>query len=586
MRQPPKTSQIMRLFFDISWKHRRDAILSILSPTGAVLTNIGIPYLASRALVSILHANNQQFNHYMILLAIVATAGVLANRIGFVSMMSMQAKGMDSLHTMVFERLLNRGISFHTNQIGGKLVSDALDFISAYGTLLMAVYNTGFSFLAVLVIGLIIVAINSWVLGLFVFVTIASTLWFAYLESKRRSNLRTIRLQATKKLTSHLSDSIVNAQTVKTFAGEGHEITENKQLNTKLRDLRLRDWRRAGISGNNRSAILVVMMVALLLVVKYGARYNPNVVATGLFAFTYTFTLLLRLFDINILTRQIEESFLQATPIMLILSQADEIKDVPGATPLTVVDGVIKFDSVAFRYPDASNTQAIFEDFNLDIGRGEKVGIVGPSGGGKTTLTRLLLRFEDVQAGAITIDGQNISQVTQSSLRQAIAYVPQEPLLFHRSIKENIAYGRPAANDDEIIKAARLASADEFISQLPHGYDTVVGERGVKLSGGQRQRVAIARAILKNAPILVLDEATSALDSESEVAIQSALAELMKGRTTLVIAHRLSTIQKMDRIVVLDQGRIAESGSHQQLLRHKGLYATLWQHQSGGFIEE
>jgi ATP-binding cassette subfamily B protein len=211
---------------------------------------------------------------------------------------------------------------------------------------------------------------------------------------------------------------------------------------------------------------------------------------------------------------------------------------------------------------------------------------VGHSGSGKTTLTKLLLRFSDVDGGTISIDGQDISHIKQEDLRSHIAYVPQEPVLFHRSLAENIAYGKPDATKDEIREAARKAHADEFIQKLPKGYDTLVGERGVKLSGGQRQRIALARAILKDAPILVLDEATSALDSESEKLIQDALKKFMKGRTTIVIAHRLSTIQSMDRIAVLKDGSIAEQGSHRELLANKHTYAELWKHQSGGFLEQ
>jgi ATP-binding cassette subfamily B protein len=211
---------------------------------------------------------------------------------------------------------------------------------------------------------------------------------------------------------------------------------------------------------------------------------------------------------------------------------------------------------------------------------------VGHSGSGKTTFTRLLLRFSDIDGGQILIDGQNIAHITQDDLHRHIAYVPQEPLLFHRSIAENIAYGKDEADEATIKKTAELAHAAEFIDNLPKGYETLVGERGVKLSGGQRQRVAIARAMIKDAPILVLDEATSALDSESEKLIQSALWKLMQGRTAIVIAHRLSTIQKMDRIVVLDNGKIVEQGSHQELLKKNGTYAALWAHQSGGFLED
>jgi ATP-binding cassette subfamily B protein len=246
--------------------------------------------------------------------------------------------------------------------------------------------------------------------------------------------------------------------------------------------------------------------------------------------------------------------------------------------------GAVTFENVSFTHAGADD--AIFENFELTIQPGEKIGLVEHSGSGKTTFTRLLLRFSDIDSGQILIDGQNIAHITQDDLHRHIAYVPQEPLLFHRSIAENIAYGKAEADQAEIEKVAKLAHAAEFIETLPKGYETLVGERGVKLSGGQRQRVAIARAMIKDAPILVLDEATSALDSESEKLIQSALWKLMEGRTAVVIAHRLSTIQKMDRIVVLDNGKIVEQGSHKNLLQKNGTYAALWAHQSGGFIDE
>ncbi len=222
--------------------------------------------------------------------------------------------------------------------------------------------------------------------------------------------------------------------------------------------------------------------------------------------------------------------------------------------------------------------------FNLKINSGEKIALIGPSGGGKTTLVKLLMRFLDIQKGEITIDGQNIAAATQDSLRRNIAFVPQEPILFHRTLRENIGYAKPGATEQEIIKAAKLAHAHEFISSFPQGYETLVGERGIKLSGGERQRVAIARAILKDAPILVLDEATSSLDSESEHYIQDALKNLMQGKTVIVIAHRLSTIMQMDRIVVLEQGKITEEGKHEELLKmQQGTYQKLWQIQAGGF---
>jgi len=259
-----------------------------------------------------------------------------------------------------------------------------------------------------------------------------------------------------------------------------------------------------------------------------------------------------------------------------------EITDMKGAQDLSVEKGAISFNAVSFSYEN----QKVFESLNLHIAPGERVGLVGTSGAGKTTLVSLLLRQHDISEGTISIDGQNIAEVTQGSLRTAIAVVPQDSQLFHRTIKENITYGKSDATDEEMTNAARMAYAEEFVDVLPQKYDTLVGERGVKLSGGQRQRVVIARAILKNAPILVLDEATSALDSASEVVIQKALHALMEGKTVIAIAHRLSTLREMDRIVVLDKGSVVESGTHDELVKLGGIYAGLWGHQVGGFIQE
>jgi len=257
-----------------------------------------------------------------------------------------------------------------------------------------------------------------------------------------------------------------------------------------------------------------------------------------------------------------------------------EINDQKNAVVLKVNRGEIVWDKVSFKY----EKNDIFKNFNLNIAAGSRVGLVGTSGAGKSTFVSLLLRQHDLLKGRIIIDGQDISAVTQNSLREAIAIVPQEPILFHRSIRENIAYGKPDATDEEIITVAKKAQAHTFISKLSKGYDTTVGERGVKLSGGQKQRIAIARAMLKDSPILVLDEATSALDSESEVAIQKALHFLMNGKTVIAIAHRLSTLCEMDRILVLENGKITEDGSHEELKENGGTYQKLWEHQAGGFV--
>ena len=259
-----------------------------------------------------------------------------------------------------------------------------------------------------------------------------------------------------------------------------------------------------------------------------------------------------------------------------------EIVDKENANEIKITESRIEWKGVNFNF----DKNQVFKDFKLTIKPGERVGLVGPSGAGKTTFVSLLLRQHDIDSGEILIDGQNIAEVTQDSLRENIAVVPQEPMLFHRSIRENIAYGKLDASENEIMAVARQAQAHDFIRDLPEAYDTLVGERGVKLSGGQKQRVAIARAMLKDAPILVLDEATSALDSESEVAIQKALHKLMAGKTVVAIAHRLSTLREMDRIIVMENGKIVEDGSHEALVNYGGVYARLWEHQAGGFLQE
>ncbi|MDP3880958.1 MAG: ATP-binding cassette domain-containing protein, partial [bacterium] len=264
-----------------------------------------------------------------------------------------------------------------------------------------------------------------------------------------------------------------------------------------------------------------------------------------------------------------------------ILLMEHAVKDKRGAKELEVRKGEIIFKDTVFKYKEGIE---VLSGFDLKIKAGERLAFVGPSGGGKSTIVKLLFRFHDLDKGEIKIDGQDISEVSQDSLRDNVSLVPQDPILFHRSLMENIRYARENASDGEVIEAAKQAHAHDFISSFPKGYDTLVGERGVKLSGGERQRVAIARAILKDAPILVLDEATSSLDSESEMFIQDALKKLMKGRTTIVVAHRLSTIMQMDRIVVIQNGDIIEEGKHEELVKaQQGTYQRLWEIQAGGF---
>ncbi len=298
----------------------------------------------------------------------------------------------------------------------------------------------------------------------------------------------------------------------------------------------------------------------------------------------YIIGLLSRVWGIGRNMRQLHDAFSEATEMLDIMELPHDITDAPETEKLRVAEGAITFDQVRFEYHDS---HAVLNDFILEIHPHEKVALIGSSGAGKTTIAKLLLRLYDVSGGTIEIDGQDIAHVTQESLRSAIAFVPQEPALFHRSLMENIRYGRQDATDAEVIEAAKQAHCTEFISNYPLGFETLVGERGVKLSGGERQRVAIARAILKDAPILVLDEATSSLDSESERLIQDALLRLMEGKTVIAIAHRLSTVMHMDRLIVMEKGAVVLSGTHDELIAHESnLYKKLWEIQAGGFIRE
>lgn len=576
--------ETLRIFLRTLLSHRKLFLISILYLVSKIFINILLPLCISLTFAGMV--TGADTDSYISWLILVAALGIITNYVGMKAVMSLSAAGQHDLVHKTFDMLLRRSVGFHANSIAGKLVSNSLDFPAAYGRLLDAAYVNLIPLILTLITGIIVVALSAPLLALALFIVISAVLVHSIIDSQWRKKLRYERRRAQNRMIAHFSDTVVNANAVKTFAQEDSESATNLHVSSRFMQHRTRDWTRSVTSGTVRMGILLVMQIALIAFITHLYAKDPSVLGVGIFAFVYTITLTNRLFDITNLIMSVEESLLDASSMTRVFMQDIEITDKPNAPELSVVDGTISLQHIRFSYPDDDSNQAVFEDLSLEIISGQKIGIVGPSGGGKSTFTRLLLRFDDINEGAITIDGQDLRDVTQHSLRSQIAYVPQEPLLFHRSILENIAYGKPGASLDDVKHAAKLAYADTFIEQLPKNYDTIVGERGVKLSGGQRQRIAIARAILKDAPILILDEATSALDSESEVYIQKALAKLMNGRTTIVIAHRLSTIQKMDRIIVLDGGKIKEDGTHQELLKANKLYAKLWSHQSGGFIDD
>ncbi|EZQ09908.1 ABC transporter ATP-binding protein [Acinetobacter sp. Ver3] len=398
--------------------------------------------------------------------------------------------------------------------------------------------------------------------------------------SKKQADARAV-------MTGRVTDAYTNIQTVKLFAHAGREsqyAKESMQLFMKTVYTQMRLGTAYEISINLLTAILFFGVLGTAVWLWFIGEANIGVIAA-------TTAMILKLNSMaSFMMWQTSALFENIGTIqdgMTTLAKPIAIQDKEAALPLEVHSGAIKFDNVSFAY----NQKNVINHLNLEIKPGEKIGIVGRSGAGKSTLIQLLLHFYQAQQGKIYIDGQAIDEVTQDSLRKNIALVTQDTSLLHRSVAENIKYGRPEATDEEMYEAVRKARAEEFIPQLTDlrgqtGYDAYVGERGVKLSGGQRQRIAIARVFLKDAPILILDEATSALDSEVEAAIQASLDDLMEGKTVIAIAHRLSTIAQMDRLIVLDQGNIVEQGSHDELIQQNGIYAQLWQRQTGGFLVE
>jgi ATP-binding cassette subfamily B protein len=485
----------------------------------------------------------------------------------------------------LFDHVQRMGSKFHADRFGGSLVSQVNKFASAYDRVMSDFTWSILTGVTALLASLVILATISPMYA--AALAGIATAYFLVMLQRMKKQMPYNRVLATSESdrTAKLADAITNVGTIQAFAGEDTEMQLfHKQTSITHRHgihLMHTQMKNEAISQSGTNIMNIAAFSLGLLAI---TRFNAPV-GTLYLIMSYTWAITGRLWQSMFIMRNMNRSFGDAADMTEILQLEPEIKDPMQPEPAHIQRGDIHFQNVTFRYPE-NKRRALFNDLNLHIKPGEKIGLVGHSGGGKTTITKLLLRFMDIQQGTILVDGHDITRITQADLRANITYVPQEPMLFHRSLRENIRYGQPDATDKQVEAVAKMAHAHEFIKALPEQFDTLVGERGVKLSGGQRQRVAIARAMLKNAPILVLDEATSALDSESEALIQDALWKLMEGKTAIVIAHRLSTIQKMDRIIVLDHGKIAEQGTHKELIRQKGVYANLWAHQSGGFIEE
>ncbi len=589
------TPHIVRYFFGHAWRYKGFVIAMLLSVLCAELTLQYIPPLIVSHIIerlstgSFVHGNVwASFGSSLVWYAIFSVlGGVILWRVSIYLVWRTEMRVVRDINREVFDHLLSLSATFHANHFGGSLVSQATKLTSAYVRfadatifdLLLMVLSFGFSF------AILLPRVPGVAIFLFAF-----SLFYMLLASQATKLVRRFLVaeaKAENDQTGILADAITNVLAVKSFASSKRE----RRLFADATDASMHATHKVMVASLKRDTIFSVNTVflgimALILAVISAVDYHADI-GTVFLVVTYTIMVGRSLWEFGEhVLRDYNRAIGDAQGMMSVLSLEPDIKDPSRPQKPRISKGAITFDHMSFTHPDSGKNEVLFEDLNLHIAPGQKVGLVGHSGSGKTTLTKLLLRFNDIDNGQISIDGQDIATLRQDDLRAHIAYVPQEPLLFHRSIAENIAYGRSDATKEEIQAAAKKAYAHEFIENMPKGYDTLVGERGVKLSGGQRQRIAIARALLKDAPILVLDEATSALDSESEKVIQAALWELMKNRTTIVIAHRLSTIQKMDSIVVLDHGSIIEQGSHQALLKQNGTYAALWAHQSGGFIDD
>lgn len=589
----PKTNyrRTMHYFGMVLKKYKGRTAISVLTTPVVVLTRSTLIPLIFAEMIDRISAGIApgQFVPTLLpfALALIACYVIGSSILGFIrvySLWKMEILAMYDLATLCFNSVCEQSMQFHSDRFSGSLVSQTNKFIGSFERFFDALIFQVIYFISLFTSIIVVLAARApwFALGLVIFVflyMLCSALTF-----KKISHLSRETAAAETRLTGQLADSVSNIIAVKSYGREAHERHRFANFNRACMNASLAQMRAQAKRDATFNLVDIGIIAIIILFLVIGQPLFGLSVSTLILIVNYSLNVMGELWDISNIFKTFNRVFGDAYEMTTILDTKKTIVDKPGAKELIVKHGAIEFRQLRFKHHDAK--VAIFDNFNLSIRPGERIGLVGISGSGKTTLTKLLLRFADVQGGEICIDKQNIAEVQQVSLREHIAYVPQETSLFHRSIFDNIAYARPEASRAEVIRAAKLANADQFIRDLPEAYDTLVGERGIKLSGGQRQRIAIARAILKDAPILVLDEATSALDSESEALIQDALAKLMQGRTSIVVAHRLSTVASLDRIIVLQNGRIVEQGRHADLLKQGGAYSKLWSRQSGAFLKE
>ena len=519
----------------------------------------------------------------IIYLVVVILSYLIMMRIGEYAMTFSQNNIMRELSNYSLEKLSGHSYEFFTNNFAGGLVAKSKRFVRSFetihDTIVFTFWNTGIQLAGTFLILFYVAPL----VGIFFLFWCAIYILVSLIFARKKIKYDLARAEADSMVTGRMSDIIANIFNIKIFTGKKREQDNFALATKKESDARGSAWYFQNFINIIQAGFIMILEAGGIYIAIYLWLKGSISTGTVVLVQVYFGSVFSSVWNLGNAITKFSEALTDASEMVQIFETVPSVIDNKECPPCAITKGNIYFDNISFWYNEKI---PVFENFSLEIKAGQKIGLIGYSGSGKTTITKLLLRFFDIQSGSILIDGQNIADIKQDDLRKNIAYVPQDPILFHRSLKENIAYSNPEATDEKIIEAAKKAHAHEFISSFPLGYETLVGERGIKLSGGERQRVAIARAMLKKAPILILDEATSSLDSMSENYIRDSFDKLMNGKTAIVIAHRLSTVQKMDRIVVLDKGKIVEDGAHQELLNKKGTYYNLWNHQANGFLRE
>ena len=582
------TKQTLKIYWQHILNYKIAGFFIIVGIIGASITEVIVP-LYLKDFFNALSSNNTKdiiLKNLIFILIIIAGLKLLQwllwRIVNFIDAY-FQSKIMADLNNYCFAYLHKHSFAFFENNFTGSLIKQVQWFANAFVKIINKIlYNIIYLIITFIAITIIFFKENIF-LGIGIMIWLIIFLLINWFFTKYKFQYDIKRNEAETKASGLLADSIANHSNVRFFNAYQREVKNFENKIEKVQKFRKFTWDLSNIFIAIQTFLMIVLEIGILyLAIKL---WQKNILTIGSFVLiqAYLIQIFNQLWDFGYAIRNIFEALSDAEEMTIILNTPYKIQDIKNAKDLKILNNKIEFEKVFFNY---HKTQTVLKNFNLTINSNERVALVGPSGGGKSTIIKLLLRMYDVKEGKILIDNQDISQVTQESLWENISLVPQDPILFHRSLMENIRYGKPEASDDKVIEAAKMAHCHEFISKAINGYDTFVGERGIKLSGGERQRVAIARAILRQSPILIFDEATSSLDSESEHFIQDALDKLMQNKIVIVIAHRLSTIKKMDRIIVVDNGEIIEQGNHQELIeKESGIYKKLWELQIGGFIQ-